>query len=84
MPTYDYLCIDCNYSFEKMQKMSEPVSKKCPKCNKMSLKRLIGIGGGAIVRGTDHPVKPLKVSNRIIRKRSTIDQAPFVWNLERI
>ncbi len=38
--------------------MSAKVMRKCPECKKLKLKRLIGAGGGAIVKGTDHPVQP--------------------------
>jgi len=55
MPTYDYLCEECGHTFEKMQAMSAKLLRKCPKCKKHKLKRLIGAGGGAIVKGTDHP-----------------------------
>jgi predicted nucleic acid-binding Zn ribbon protein len=32
--------------------MSDPVKKKCPKCKKMKLKRLIGAGSGILFKGT--------------------------------
>jgi len=55
MPTYDYLCEGCGHTFEKMQAMSAKLLRKCPKCKKRKLKRLIGAGGGAIVKGSKHP-----------------------------
>ena len=55
MPSYDYLCGGCGHTFEKMQAMSAKPSRKCPKCKKYKLKRLIGAGGGAIVKGSNNP-----------------------------
>jgi len=52
VPTYDYQCGKCGYEFEKFQSMTAPVLKKCPKCGKSSLKRLIGTGAGVIFKGS--------------------------------
>lgn len=52
MPTYQYECADCGHEFEKLQSMTEPKLKKCPKCGKSSLNRLIGTGSGIIFKGT--------------------------------
>lgn len=52
MPTYGYKCKSCGYEFEKLQQFSDKVLKKCPKCKKKKLKRLIGGGGGIIFKGT--------------------------------
>ncbi len=40
MPTYEYLCEDCGYHFDVIQKISEDPLKECPKCNG-KVKRLI-------------------------------------------
>ena len=55
MPTYDYQCEACEHTFEKMQAMSAKVKKKCPECKKFKLQRLIGSGGGAIIKGDGTP-----------------------------
>jgi putative FmdB family regulatory protein len=60
MPTYQYICKECDYQFDKMQAMSAKVLKKCPRCGKKRLIRLIGTAGGVIVKGTNHPVEPIK------------------------
>lgn len=52
MPTYDYRCNRCEYQFEEFQSISEKQLKKCPKCKKPSLKRLIGSGAGVIFKGS--------------------------------
>ncbi len=52
MPTYDYLCGSCGHQFEEFQSMNAKSLRKCPKCKKSSLKRLIGSGGGIIFKGS--------------------------------
>ena len=32
MPLYEYRCKACGHRFEKIQKFSDPLVKKCPKC----------------------------------------------------
>jgi putative FmdB family regulatory protein len=32
MPIYEYLCVDCNNKFEKLQTLSSPPVGECPKC----------------------------------------------------
>lgn len=52
MPTYEYVCSHCGHAFEKFQSMLDKPLKKCPKCGKNTLKRLIGAGAGLIFKGT--------------------------------
>ncbi len=52
MPTYDYLCENCGYRFEKMQSIKAGSLRKCPECGKMSLKKLISAGAGLIFKGS--------------------------------
>jgi len=52
MPTYEYQCEKCGHRFEKFQSMTASVLRKCPKCGKSSLKRLIGTGAGVIFKGS--------------------------------
>ncbi len=52
MPTYEYHCDACQHDFEKFQSMSSPAVKKCPKCGKNKVKRLIGTGAGLIFKGS--------------------------------
>jgi putative FmdB family regulatory protein len=32
MPLYEYQCQKCGHRFEKIQKFSDPMLKKCPEC----------------------------------------------------
>jgi putative FmdB family regulatory protein len=50
MPTYEYECTDCGYRFEQFQSIAENPLKECPKCGR-ALRRLIGKGGGIIMKG---------------------------------
>jgi len=52
MPTYEYKCDKCGHLFEKMQSMTSKSLRKCPKCGKSSLRRLIGTGAGLIFKGS--------------------------------
>lgn len=51
MPTYEYECMHCGYTFEAFQKMTDKALDKCPKCQK-KVKRLIGSGAGIIFKGS--------------------------------
>jgi putative FmdB family regulatory protein len=51
MPTYDYRCSDCNYTFEYFQPMRDEPLTVCPGCGG-NLKRIIGTGAGAIFKGS--------------------------------
>lgn len=44
MPIYEYICDACGHEFEKEQKITDNPIKKCPKCSKMKVKRLISKG----------------------------------------
>ena len=52
MPIYEYQCQNCGYLFEELQTMSEAPLVICPNCNKDTLKKLIGSGGGIIFKGS--------------------------------
>ncbi len=52
MPTYDYECEACKHTFEKFQPITESAIRKCPKCGKLKVRRLIGAGGGVIFKGS--------------------------------
>jgi putative FmdB family regulatory protein len=52
MPTYDYRCGACGHLFEHFQSISSPLLRKCPKCGKAKLERLIGPGAGLLFKGS--------------------------------
>lgn len=51
IPTYEYICDGCKEKLEMMQSIKARPKKKCPKCGKMKLKRIISGGGGVIFKG---------------------------------
>jgi len=52
MPTYDYVCENCGCELEQFQSITAKPLRRCPKCGKASLKRLIGSGSGIIFKGS--------------------------------
>jgi len=52
MPTYEYICNKCQHEFEQFQSMKARPVRKCPKCGKLSVQRLIGAGAGIIFKGS--------------------------------
>lgn len=52
MPTYEYACEACQHGFEEFQSITAAPLKKCPKCGKSRLHRLIGTGAGLIFKGS--------------------------------
>ena len=54
MPTYDYICNECNEMYEYFQSMSDDLLTECPECNKDSLRRVISGGTGLIFKGSGY------------------------------
>ncbi len=52
MPTYEYACTACKHAFEEFQSIKAPTLRKCPKCGKSALERLIGTGAALIFKGS--------------------------------
>ena len=70
MPTYDYECNTCGYTFEAFQSMSDDPLTKCPECGK-KVRRLIGGGIGVIFKGSGFYVTDNKKSNSTLNTTST-------------
>src|SRR5438034_1123828 len=52
MPTYEYRCDACGHTFEQFQSIKAEPIRKCPKCGKNKVKRLISTGAGLIFKGS--------------------------------
>jgi putative FmdB family regulatory protein len=50
MPTYSYRCDACQTEFDKEQRISEDPIRKCPKCGKLKVRRMIS-SGNFILKG---------------------------------
>ena len=52
MPHYDYVCDACEHEFELFQSITDAVKRKCPKCGRNKLRRLIGTGAAVMFKGS--------------------------------
>src|SRR5438309_2021579 len=52
MPTYEYKCDACGHEFERFQPITAAPVKRCPKCGKSKVRRLISGGAGLIFKGS--------------------------------
>jgi putative FmdB family regulatory protein len=78
MPTYEYKCESCGYEFEQFQSITAKPIRKCPKCKKTSVRRLIGTGAGVIFKGsgfyaTDYRTDSYKKAAE--KEKSTTDKS---------
>lgn len=51
MPTYEYECQRCGFTFERFQSMTAEPLKRCPEC-RGKVKRLFGTGAGILFKGS--------------------------------
>lgn len=51
MPTYEYVCDECEHLFEKFQSMTDDPIETCPKCDG-DVRRLISGGAGLVFKGS--------------------------------
>jgi len=73
MPTYDYICNDCNKMYEYFQSMSDNPLTKCPECKNNSLRRIISGGTGLIFKGSGYYLTDYK--NKKNKKTDTKDNS---------
>ena len=52
MPTYDYVCRNCDHKWELFQSIKANPVRKCPGCGKLKAKRVIGAGAGILFKGS--------------------------------
>jgi len=52
MPTYSYECDACGHLFDHFQSIKDEPLKKCPKCKKAKLRRLLGTGAAIVFKGS--------------------------------
>jgi len=69
MPTYEYVCNDCDHHFEEFQRITADPIKICPKCNG-SVKRLISAGNGLIFKGSGFYITDYKNKSNGTKKSS--------------
>ena len=81
MPTYEYICENCGYEFDRFQSIKAAPLRKCPKCSKPTLKRLISSGAGIIFKGsgfyqTDYRSEKYKTAEKNDKK--TAEKIPEI------
>jgi putative FmdB family regulatory protein len=74
MPTYEYHCDSCSYEFEEFQYIKDKPLKKCPKCSKNKLRRLISGGAAVVFRGSGFYQTDYRSDS--YRKAAKADDAP--------
>ncbi len=52
MPTYEYVCRNCDHQFEAFHSIMDDPLSQCPSCGENALRRLIGTGAGIIFKGS--------------------------------
>jgi len=52
MPTYEYVCRNCDHQFEAFHSIKDDPLSQCPSCGDNALRRLIGAGSGIIFKGS--------------------------------
>jgi putative FmdB family regulatory protein len=52
MPTYDYVCRNCDHELEAFQSITARPKRKCPACGRSSLERRIGTGAAILFKGS--------------------------------
>lgn len=75
MPTYDYQCTNCNYTFEYFQPMSADPLTECPECKGL-IKRKIGTGAGPIFKGSGFYQTDYKSNPSTTKKESKSESKP--------
>jgi putative FmdB family regulatory protein len=76
MPTYEYACPKCGHTFELVQSMRDEPLKKCPKCKKTGVKRLVGAGAGLIFKGSGFYITDYKNKKEPAPKPGSGDPKP--------
>ncbi len=62
MPTYEYACDRCGHCFEKLQSITAPPLKRCPRC-RSKVRRVISGGAGLVFKGAGFYVTDARSSS---------------------
>jgi putative FmdB family regulatory protein len=84
MPTYTYKCEKCEKTFDKFQSMTEEPLKICIDENcKGNVRRLIGTGAGAILKGSGFYQTDFKNSGKKEEKKAECKSCPSASSCEK-
>jgi putative FmdB family regulatory protein len=76
MPTYEYQCDACGNKFEKFQSIKSGPIRKCPKCGKNKVRRLISTGAGLIFKGSGFYITDYRSDSYKEKAKSESGEAP--------
>ena len=79
MPIYEYKCNNCGHTFEILQSIKDEPLKRCLKCGKDSLQKMISNVAGLIFKGsgyylTDYKNKSSKPKKSKVNGSATKDK----------
>lgn len=77
LPTYDYICKKCDFSFEAFHSMSMKPLVNCPECNKQELIKLISPGASVIIKNTKTPCRGRKIPKDRLGEGKFKGEKPF-------
>jgi putative FmdB family regulatory protein len=76
MPTYEYECDACGHEMEVFHSITAKPLRKCPKCGKPKLRRLIGTGAGVIFKGSGFYETDYRSDNYKAGAKAESDKSP--------
>lgn len=84
MPIYEYECVECGHTLEKLQKISDEPLSDCPACGKSALQKLISAAGFRLKGGgwyeTDFKTGSKKNVTGGEKPKSTTEKKPASSN----
>src|ERR1044071_6535274 len=78
MPTYEYKCNACDHRFEQFQSIKAAPVRKCPKCGKRAVERLISAGAGLIFKGSGFYITDYRSESYKSEAKSDAPAAPAI------
>ncbi len=75
MPTYEYRCEACEYTFEELQPITAEPLRDCPKCHQPRLRRLFGTGAGLIFKGSGFYITDYRSESYKAAAKKELEQA---------
>jgi putative FmdB family regulatory protein len=74
MPIYTYRCESCGVQFERHQSFTDEPLKRCPECNKLSLRKVL-TPAGIVFKGSGWYATDHKSTSGLNRPARTDDKA---------
>lgn len=75
MPTYEYVCNTCGYTFEQFQSITAEPLTSCPQC-RGQISRKIGGGAGLLFKGNGFYITDYKKTGQSGTKKETSESPP--------